>query len=74
VKTIETGGGVVVVSYRPGEVVLSSAVPAAGYATEIKKSGPPEVEVEFESVSAKYEVKAKWSNGQLSVETDADID
>ncbi|HEY4606374.1 MAG TPA: hypothetical protein VIH55_01905, partial [Acidimicrobiia bacterium] len=69
VKTIETGGGLLVVSYRPGEVVLASASPAPGFATEVKKYGPPDVEVEFESESAKYEVKAKWSNGRLTIET-----
>lgn len=71
-RTIETGGGVVVVSYRPGEVTLSSASPAAGFATEIKKQGPPDVDVEFESESAKFRVKAEWSNGELSVETESE--
>jgi hypothetical protein len=63
---------VVVVTYRTGEVVLGSATPAPGFATDIKKSGPSEVEVEFESEEAKYEVRVRWSNGQLSVETDAE--
>jgi hypothetical protein len=62
----------VVVTYRVGEVTLSSASPAAGFAADIKKSGPPEVDVEFESDSAKYRVKAKWSDGDLFVETDSD--
>lgn len=68
-RTIHTGGGVVAVSYRPGEVVLASATPSPGFAAEVKKSGPPEVDVEFESESAKFEVKASWSNGELAVET-----
>ena len=72
VRTVNTGGGTVVLSYRPDEVVLQSASPKPGFAAEIKKSGPPEVEVEFESESAKYEVKAKWSGGQLSVESEQD--
>ncbi len=59
-----------VVSYRPEEVVLSSASPAAGFAAEIKKAGPPEVDVEFESESAKYRVKARWANGDLVVEVE----
>jgi hypothetical protein len=71
-RTIPTGGGVVVVSYRPGEVILSSASPAAGFAAEIKKSGPPEVDVEFESESAKYRVEAEWAGGDLSVEVESD--
>ena len=61
-----------VVSYREGEVVLSSATPAAGFAAEIKKQGPPDVDVEFESESAKFRVKAEWSNGLLAVEIDED--
>lgn len=73
-RTIQTGGGVVVVSYRPDEVVLSSAVPAAGYSAEIKKEGPPDVDVEFEGEAAKYRVRARWEGGDLSVETESDVD
>ena len=71
-ETIPTGGGVVVVRYRTGEVILGSASPAAGFAAEIKKQGPPEVDVEFESDSAEYRVRARWTDGGLSVETDSD--
>jgi hypothetical protein len=63
----------VVVSYRPEEVVLGSASPAAGFAAEIKKS-EPEVDVEFESESAKYRVRARWEGGDLSVEVESDGD
>jgi hypothetical protein len=63
---------VVVVRYRTGEVILGSASPAAGFAAEIKKEGPPEVEVEFDSDSSEYRVKAEWSDGGLSVETESD--
>jgi hypothetical protein len=65
---------VVVVSYRPNEVVLSSAAPAAGFFAEIKKQGPPEVDVEFESESAKYRARARWANGDLLVETESEAD
>jgi len=64
----------VVVSYRAGEVILSSASPAAGFAADIKKSGPPEVDVEFESDSAKYRVRARWNDEDLSVEIDSEAD
>jgi hypothetical protein len=73
-RTIPTGGGVVVVSYRPEEVLLGSASPAAGFAAEIKKAGPPEVDVEFESESAKYRVRATWADGDLAVEIESDDD
>jgi hypothetical protein len=65
---------VVVVSYRPGEVRLGSASPGAGFAAEIKKAGPPEVDVEFESEAAKYRVRATWANGDLAVETESEDD
>lgn len=71
-ETIPTEGGVVVVRYRTGEVILSSASPAAGFAAEIKSEGPPEVEVEFDSDSAEYRVKVEWSGGGLSIETGSD--
>jgi hypothetical protein len=74
VRKIDTGGGTVVVGYRPGEVVLQSAAPSPGFSVEVKKGGPPEVEVEFEGESAKFEVKAKWSDGQLSVESDQEAE
>lgn len=73
-KAIPTGGGTVVVNYRGDEVVLNAATPAAGFAVEVDKSGPDEVAVEFESDSAKYEVKARSSGGVLDVETDSDTD
>ena len=73
-QTIQTGGGVVVVRYRAGEVVLGSASPAAGFAAEVKKDGPSQVDVEFESESAEYRVRAEWSGGELSVETESDLD
>jgi hypothetical protein len=63
----------VVVSYRPEEVVLGSASPAAGFAADVKKA-EPEVDVEFESESAKYRVRARWEGGDLSVEVDSDVD
>jgi hypothetical protein len=60
--------------YRAGEVVLGSASPAAGFAAEVKKDGPSQVDVEFESESAEYRVRAEWSGGELSVETESDLD
>jgi hypothetical protein len=73
-RTVQTGGGVVVVSYRPDQVVLSSASPAAGFSADIKKQGPPEVDVEFESEFGDYRVRARWANGDLAVETESEDD
>ncbi len=71
VKTIPTDGGTVVVSYRPGAVVLDGATPAAGFTVEVDKQGPPEVRVKFESESKKVEVRVDW-DGKLV--TDVQVD
>jgi hypothetical protein len=71
VKTIPTAGGTVVVSYRPGEVVLDGATPAAGFTVEVDKQGPPEVKVKFESESTKVEVRVDW-DGKLVTDVQED--
>jgi hypothetical protein len=68
VKTTSTKGGTLVVKYRPEEVVLQAASPAAGFHVEVDKAGPPEVEVEFESETSKVEIRAKWEHGELTIE------
>ena len=69
-RTISTNGGTVVVSYRPGEVILETAVPRPGFETEIDKQGPPVVEVEFDSSNLRVDIKAEWENGDLEIEVD----
>lgn len=69
-KTIATSGGTVVVSYRPGEVVYETAVPSPGFETEIEKTGPPVVEVQFDSNSLRVDIKAEWKSGALDVEVE----
>lgn len=69
-RTISTNGGTVVVSYRPGEVILETAVPRPGFETEIDKQGPPVVEVEFDSNNLRVDIKAEWENGELEIEID----
>lgn len=68
VKITATGGGTVVVRYRPDEVVFQAASPAVGFHVEVDKAGPPEVEVEFESETLKVKFRAKWNDGQLEVD------
>jgi hypothetical protein len=63
----------VVVSFRPGEVVLNGATPAAGFAVDVEKQGPPEVRVEFESGAARFEVRVDW-DGKLVIDVEADDD
>ncbi len=67
-KSTTTAGGTVVVKYRPGEVVLLTATPEAGFRVEIEYSGPPEVEVDFESDTLKVEYRARWEDGELDIE------
>lgn len=73
-KTTVTNGGTVVVSYRPGEVVLETAVPLAGFQFEIDKEGPPAVEVEFESSSLRVDFRAEWEDDELRIEVEEDRD
>lgn len=73
-RTIPTSGGTVVVKYRPGEVVLQTATPAAGFQAEVEDAGPPEVEVDFESESTKVEVNAEWKDGELDIEVEESDD
>lgn len=54
--------------YRPGEVVLQTATPAAGFKADVDDPGPPKVEVEFESEDLKVEIRAEWKEGGLDVE------
>ena len=68
VQSVPTTGGVVVVKYRPKEVVLQTATPAAGFQAEVKKGGPPAVKVVFESGDLKVEFQAEWDDGELDVE------
>lgn len=68
VKTVPTSGGTVVLKYRPGEVVLQTATPAAGFHADVEKPGPPTVEVDFESEERKVEVQAEWKDGGLDVD------
>ena len=72
VKTISTSGGNVVVKYRPEEVVLQAASPAAGFRVEVDKAGPPEVRVEFESETSSVEVRVEWKDGALDIEISED--
>lgn len=49
---------------------METAVPLPGFETEIDKTGPPSVEVEFQGSSLKVDIKAEWDNDQLEVEVD----
>lgn len=58
------------ISYRPGEVRLETAVPLPGFQVEIDKAGPPEVDLEFESTALEVRVRAEWENNSLEIDID----
>ena len=70
-RTIDSAGGQVIVSYRPGEVRLESLAPRPGFESEVKDEGPPEVRVEFRSADFNVEIRAEW-DGRLVTEIDED--
>ncbi|HKY48789.1 MAG TPA: hypothetical protein VJQ79_12490 [Acidimicrobiia bacterium] len=64
--TIPSKGGLVIVSYRPGEVKLESVAPTPGFSYEIDDQGPPEVRVEFEGGEVRVEVRVRWDGGLVT--------
>jgi hypothetical protein len=64
--TITSKGGLVIVSYRPGEVKLESVAPTPGFSYEIDDQGPPEVRVEFEGGDVKVDVRVRWDGGLVT--------
>lgn len=68
VRVVSSNGGTVTVSHRPGEVVLQAAVPEPGYEVEVEDPGPAEVRVAFEGEDDEWEVRVRWSDGELDVE------
>jgi hypothetical protein len=69
--TIPSKGGLVIVSYRPGEVKLESIAPTPGFSYRIDDEGPQEVRVRFEGGEVKAEVRVRWDGG-LVIEVDDD--
>ncbi len=67
-------GGSVTVTCSGDDVSLSGAVPAAGYTTEVKESGPDEVKVEFDLIDgeAESEIEVECNAGQATAEIDED--
>ncbi len=63
---IPSKGGLVIVSYRPGEVKLESVAPTPGFSYEIDDQGPPEVRVEFEGGEVRVEVRVRWDGGLVT--------
>lgn len=63
VRTVQSAGGSVTVSQRGDSVTLVVATPAAGFAAELRKSGPDTVEVRFTSGKRESRVELSIDNG-----------
>lgn len=57
------------ISASPGVVAFVSAIPQAGYTTELRDTGPERVRVRFVGSTAIFEFEAKWDDGRLDIET-----
>jgi cytoskeletal protein RodZ len=64
-----TPGGSVTITSSPGVVTFVSAIPQAGFTTELRDTGPERVRVRFVSATTIFEFEAKWDNGRLDIDT-----
>lgn len=63
--SVKSVGGTVVVSISRNTVLLVRADPVEGYTAEIRKAGPDEVDVRFESGSAESRIEVRVQDGQI---------
>ena len=68
-STHSTPGGSVTISSTSEEVNFVSAIPQAGFTTELRDSGPERVRVRFVSATTIFEFEAELEDGQLEIET-----
>jgi hypothetical protein len=64
-KTLSSAGGVVTVRIEGDIVLLVDASAANGYTSDIRKAGPDEVDVRFESGDAESRVEVRVDDGIL---------
>lgn len=69
--TLNSGGGSIIVSYRPSEVRLESVAPLAGFSFEIDDQGPERIRVEFRGDDVTYTLRAEWTSNGFVTEVDA---
>ena len=69
--TLNSGGGSIIVSYRPSEVRLESVAPLAGFSFEIDDQGPDRIRVEFMGEDVTYTLQAEWTSDGFVTEVDA---
>lgn len=69
VSSYQLIGGVTTIRVDGEGVHLVAATPSAGFDVEVKKTGPNEVVVEYESESHESEFKASWEDDGVQIET-----
>ena len=57
------------ISASPGVVSFVSAIPQAGFTTELRDTGPDRVRVRFVGATTIFEFEARWDDGELDIET-----
>ncbi len=57
------------ISSTSGQVQFVSAIPQAGFTTELRDGGPERVRVRFVSATKVFEFEAEWDDGQLEIRT-----
>ncbi len=71
--TYALDGGTVTIRFGFGFVEFVTAVPRAGYQTYVKKTGPKQVEVEFQRGDQVSKFKAQWVHDALDVTLKEDL-
>ncbi len=69
VRTFQTAGGSVVVTYSGDQVRFHAASPNPSYVVEIEDEGPPRVKVEFESATESVEIEIRRRDGAWDIDT-----
>jgi hypothetical protein len=64
-RTIRSAGGTVVVIVQGDALTLSAATPAAGFAADVRHSGPDKVEVRFERGDRETRIELEVEGGRL---------
>jgi hypothetical protein len=70
IRTFQTQGGSLIVSYLGDQLRLDATLPAPGYSVEIDKDGPDRVEVEFENEDEDVRIRIERVGGIWDVDID----
>jgi len=71
VETLVTPGGVVLFSYRPGEVRLEAVTSTPGWSYEVTRETPTELEIRFTGRGHGSAVAhARWTDGGIDTDVD----